>query len=433
MIILMKVLSFLIVLSIVVLVHEFGHFITAKLSGIKVEVFSFGFWKRLFGIKIGDTDYRVSLIPLGGYVKLAGEEEGESQGKEYEFTSKPRWVRGLVLFNGPFFNFLLAVFVFVFLYMAGVNVPKYLTEPAYIGFVEKGSPAEKAGLRAGDLVVEINGKKVNDWEEFQTIIATSPRETLKLKVKRGEKFLYINLSPKEVGAYKIGSAGIYYRIEPIIGMVLSGFPAEKAGLKPKDVILEVNGKKIKSYYELRDIFLNSKGKRLTLKVKRGEKILYFDITPVDNGGRGFVGISPYIPVISKKYGFFKAVKMGVGRVIELTKLTFGVLKKLITGKLSPKTVSGPIDIADFSYYAVKSGAGGFWEFIAFLSLQLGLINLLPVPALDGGHLLVLLIEGVIRRDLSPKMKDLIANIGFALLIILSVFIVFNDILKRIVK
>jgi regulator of sigma E protease len=431
MIIIWKIVSFFIVLGILVLVHEFGHFITAKLSGVRVEEFSFGFGKRLFGKKIGDTDYKVSLFPLGGYVKMAGEEANDVKGAPDEFESQPKWKKALILLNGPMFNLILTIILLSILFSIGIDRAKYLDNPAKIGWVQKQSPAEQAGIKTGDIVLSINNKKIKNWEQFETIVTTSPREVLNLKVKREDKIIDIKLHPKAVGAYQIGDVGVMYEIPAKIGQMASGMPAARANLKTGDEVIEIDGVKIKNYYQMRNIIMKSPDKELNFKIKRGNKILSVKIKPENQGGRGIIGVVAYFETVKKRYPIFQAIGNSVKETIRLTVLTYQVLKKLIVGKISYKSLSGPIDIADFSYAAVKSGSSGFLQFLAFISLQLGIINLLPIPALDGGHLFVLLIETVVRKDFTPKWKERIAMIGFYTLILLSVFVIINDILKRV--
>ncbi len=425
-----KIISFFIIFGILVLVHEFGHFITAKLFGVRVEVFSFGFGKRLFGKKIGETDYRVSLIPLGGYVALAGEEAKDVKGEPYEFESQPKWKKALILLNGPIFNLILTVILLSVLFTVGIQRPAYLDKPAKIGWIQKGSPAEKAGLRVGDIVTEINGKRIKTWEQFETIVTTSPKEMLTLKVLRNNKTVEIKLHPKAMGAYQIGEAGVMYELSAKIGQLASGMPAARAGLKPGDLVLKINGQKIKNYYQMREIVLKSPKKELIFTIKRKNKIMDIKVIPENQGGKGVIGVIAYFETVKKKYPLHIALYNGLKETKRLTVLTYQVLKKLIVGKISYKSLSGPIDIADFSYAAVKSGTSGFLQFLAFISLQLGIINLLPIPALDGGHLFVILIESIVRKDFSPKWKERIAMIGFYLLILLSVLVILNDVLKR---
>ncbi len=420
---------FLVLFTIIVIVHEAGHFATAKLLGIWVEVFSLGFGPKLVSFKKRETEYRFSLIPLGGYVKLYGEEKATGDPKE--FLSRPRWQKLLVLVMGPLMNVALAVAVMGFVYMRGLQEPAIYSQPVKVGWVEPSSPAEKAGILPGDLIIEVGGKKHPTWKDLRLLISTSAGHPLKMKIKRDGKLLETTLIPKRVGRYDLGYSGIYPPLKPIIGSVVPGKPAAKAGLRAGDEILEVNGIKVKDFYHLRQLIQDSAGQVLNLKVKRGAKIIILSVKPEKQGDRWVLGFFPYQPVVTVKYPLFKALLKSVKDNLYYTTMTFEVLGKLIAGKLSPRTLSGPLDIAQFSSATAQAGLIPFLSFLAFVSLQLAIINLLPIPGLDGGQMFILIIEAIIGRELSDKAKEWILRVGFALIILLSLFAILNDILKRI--
>lgn len=426
-----RIFWFLILLGIMVFVHEFGHFISAILSRVRVETFSFGLGPRLFGIKRKHTDYRISLIPLGGYVKLAGEtyEEG-FKGEPYEFLAQPRWKRFVILFMGSAMNISLAILLVFIINIIGVSVPAYLENPPVIGWVEENTPSHEAGLLIGDLITSIEGKKVSKAQEVENIISTNPDKVLRIRVMREGKILEKTLKTKSRTRYGIGDAGIFFMIPPKIGFVSSGLPASKAGLKPMDKILQVNGIKVRSYFEVRDIIRKSPGKEVVLLIERGEEKKELKVVPKNEKGVGVIGITFHIDSIKKKYSVLKAFSNSVKENIRLTFLVVEVLRKMVRGEISVKTLSGPVDIADFSYQAAKSGFIGFLTFLSLISLQLGIINLLPIPGLDGGHIFIIFIEAIIRRDLSLKLKERIIQMGFFILILLMIFVVANDIVKR---
>ncbi len=419
---------FLVLFSIIVVVHEFGHFATAKILGIWVEVFSLGFGPRVISFRKKETEYRLSLIPLGGYVRLYGEEKATGDPKE--FLSRPKWQKLLVLVMGPIMNVALAVGVMGLVFMRGLQEPAIYSKPVVVGWIDPASPAAKAGILPGDRIIEIGGRKNPTWRDLRILTSTSAGHPLKIKVKRGENVLELTLVPQKVGRYDLGYSGIYPPMEAIIGSVVPGKPASRAGLKPGDRILEVNGERVRDFYHLRELLQKSRGKPLILKIKRGEKIFSVKITPEKQNGRWILGFFPYQPTVTVKYSFLPAILRSIKENYYYTTMTFEVLGKLIAGKLSPKTLSGPLDIAQFSSASAQAGLIPFLTFLAFVSLQLAIINLLPIPGLDGGQMLILLIEAGLRRDLSDKAKEWILRIGFSLIILLSLFALLNDILKR---
>jgi regulator of sigma E protease len=489
------ILAFGIVLGIIVLVHEFGHYIAARLMGVRVEVFSFGFGKRLLGKQVGETDFRLSLIPLGGYVKMAGEEEYDPDNlKPYEFHAKNRGQKIFILIMGPLMNLVLAFLIFTVINIAGVEIEKYKLEPPRLGCVLEDSTGEKAGLQPGDLILSIDGREIPTWKDLDLFIGANPNEVLPVVYERNGKRHKTSLEIKSATRYNMGDAGIYYDLKPKIGTIEEDFPAYKAGLKEGDIFLAINGKPV-NYFDFADEISENALKPLIFKVKRGDETLNLEITPrkayylesevlnseeeasrkketvkkqfpglkfdvlkktetyqvisediyeeakaqkyketgvLQLEEKGMIGIGrwiPYSPTIRKSYGLVEAMVKSKDDIVNLTFFIFRAFKKMIVGKISAKQLSGPIEIAKFSQKAMEQGPSNLFMLIAFISLQLGIINLLPIPALDGGHLMIFSIEAIIRKDFSPRVKNILLNLGFFLLIALMVFVVLNDVAK----
>jgi regulator of sigma E protease len=423
-------LTFLVVLGIIVLVHELGHYIAARLMKIRVEVFSFGFGKRLFGKKIGTTDFRVSLVPVGGYVRMAGEEEYDPQNpRPDEFMAKNRAQKIFTLLMGPVMNLLLALLLIVIVNMGGVETDSYKLEKPVIGYIAKDSPAEISGLLPGDVLLAINGKKTPNWKEVEITIGTNPKESLQIDYLRNNALQTTRLKVATSSRYEIGYAGFYWQLPAVINDVAKGYPAGKAGLKPGDTIIAVNENPVANYFALADIIHRSPGKPLTLNYKRDGQLLAVSLTPVAENGVGIIGFNVRIATTKIQYGLAAAVQNSFQEAGRLMFLTFDAFKKIIQRKISVKSFSGPIEIARVSQQALESGFSNFFMLIAFISLQLGIVNLFPIPGLDGGHLLIFTIEAIIRRDLNQKLKTILIYAGFAFLISLMVFIILNDIAK----
>ena len=427
-------LTFLVVLGIIVLVHELGHYIAARLMKIRVEVFSFGFGKRLFGKKIGATDFRVSLIPVGGYVRMAGEEEYDPQNpRPDEFMAKNRAQKIFTLLMGPVMNLLLALLLIILVNMGGAEIDSYKLEKPVIGYVEKGSPADKSGLLPGDVLLAIQGKKIANWKEVEITIGTNPKENLRIDYARNNRPLATNLKVATSSRYEIGYAGFYWQLPAVINDVARGYPAWEAGLRPGDMITAVNENLVANYFALADIIHKSAGKELTLHYRRNKQLRSARLTPVAENGIGIIGFNVRIDTTTIHYGLGGAIKNSFQEAGRLLFLTFDAFKKIIQRKISVKSFSGPIEIARVSQQALESGFSNFFMLIAFISLQLGIVNLFPIPGLDGGHLLIFTIEALIRRDLNQKLKNILIYAGFAFLISLMVFIVLNDIAKTLPK
>jgi len=437
---LITIIAFLIMLGVLITIHEFGHFLFAKMFGVRVEVFSIGFGPPIFRKKIGETLYQVALIPLGGYVKMYGEDsmtepvQGEVDKNAFEdprsFHAKPRWQKILIAFAGPLFNFILAIVLFAVAYMMGIPQPQYMDKPVVIGYVAEDSLAEKIGLKAGDKIVAIDGEPVKNWKDLTIKLGMKAGHKVVLTIEREGKLIKKELNvPEDITKMSLGVSPF---IPAVIGAVQKGSPAEKAGLKVGDKIIAINDKFVKSWYDVAEYIHNYKGdKPLKIFVKRGNKTLVFEVKPVYNEKlkTKIIGIAPIQEVKIVKYGFFEAIEKSFERTKELTIALFKVIKGLITGEVSIKTLGGPIAIAQFSGQALETGLSTFLFSMAFISLQLAYLNLLPIPVLDGGLILILLIESIIRRPIPERAKEILAYIGFALLGTLMLFVIYNDIVR----
>jgi len=425
------ILAFIIVFGILVFVHEFGHFFMAKLVGIRVDVFSFGYGKRLFGFKKGDTDYRVSLIPMGGYVRFPGEEvyEKEREVEPGDFMAAKRWQRLLTIVMGPVMNILLAIGLVAAINMVGAPVPVYQSQTPVIGWVEPDSPAEKTDLQIDDEILSIDGKMTETWSDVELAVGTKPKRTITLEVKRGEEIFSVDLLTEGKTIHEMGYAGFFGKILTEIKMLVPDAPAEKAGLKPGDVILEIDGQPA-YYFQFLEMIQNNPNVELNFRIRRVEELLDIPVTPRLKGDVGEIGIAQVIEFKEESLGFFTAFKQSVKDNVRLTFLVINFIKDLLTGEATARQLGGPIEIASLSYTALRMGLLAMMSWIALISLQLGIINLFPIPVLDGGQILVISLEGIFRRDFSPKVKQIVMQIGFAIFIVLIVFVILNDVAKR---
>jgi regulator of sigma E protease len=425
------ILAFTIVFGILVFIHELGHFVMAKLVGIRVEVFSFGYGKRLFGVKKGQTDYRVSILPLGGYVRFLGEGVFEP-GRVLEpddFGAKPRWQRFLVILMGPVMNIVLAVLVVAAINMVGVATPEYLDQAPVIGWLEPGSPAAKTDLRVDDEILAVAGRKVATWTDVEIVVGSRPEKLLTLDIRRDGTVIQVPLTTEKRTKYEMGYAGFFGKILTQVQMVNPGGPAEKGGLLAGDVVKTIDGEPV-YYYKFIEVLERSAGKELTFVVERDGLDVILHVTPRQEGKVGKIGVLQTAKSVKKIYGFFAAIGQSVKENKRLAFLVIDFLKNVVTGQTSARQIGGPLEIANFSYAALKMGFLPLLSWIAVISLQLGMLNLFPIPVLDGGQLFVLTIEGIFRRDLHPKARQIWLQIGFVIFVVLIVFILANDIVKR---
>ncbi|MEK7828598.1 MAG: RIP metalloprotease RseP, partial [Deltaproteobacteria bacterium] len=420
--------------GILVFIHELGHFIMAKLSGVGVLKFSLGFGPKIIGIKRGETEYLISALPLGGYVKMVGEstdEEVKPEENEKSFANKPISKKAAIVVAGPIMNLVLAFVLLPLIYLIGIQIPAYLDKEPIIGYVVKGEIADKAGLKKGDIILSIDDESIKNWEGLNTAIISNPNRSLKLKIKRDEGLKEILFTPEASSRTGGGIAGFLPPVSPAVGGLNKGLPADKAGLKIGDTILSVNGVKIDHWIELQQAIQNNKAEEKLLLIKRGSETFTVGIKPELNEDiKAYViGISPLQETITRRYGPVGAVIEGTKKMGELTIMTFVIIKKLFVGEISIKTLGGPLMIAQVAGQAAESGLTALLSLMAFLSLQLGILNLLPIPVLDGGFIVFFGIEALRGKPLSEKVMTIVQNIGIGLLVLLMVFVTYNDVMR----
>jgi regulator of sigma E protease len=423
---------FIVVLGIIIFVHEFGHFITAKAFGMRVFIFSFGFGKRLLGFKRGDTDYRISLIPLGGYVKLEGEpedhlsEDTSTLGDGKDFTARPRWQKFLVYMAGPFMNGVLTIGVLTVLFASGSGeVDGTAYSPAVIGRVEPGSPAAAAGLSVGDEIRSIDGQSIETWDDALPAIALRPDTTVSLVVRRDGADRNVTVQSASQGKERIGYLGIAAPV--LVKPTAPDTAAAQAGIRGGDALVAIDGKPVQKYEDLPEAVFGSKGQTLRFQLRRGSELVEIPVTPRSTPQGFRIGLGPY--TIQQHFTPGGAFVAACREAWRQTKLTFQVVKRLLTAQLSPKTMMGPLGIAGASGEAAKSGPVAFFTLVAMISLQVGLLNLFPLAPLDGGHLAIIGLEGLIRRDLSLDVKAWIMNAGALVLLGLIVVVLYSDLSK----
>ena len=420
-------LYFLIALGILIFVHELGHFIAARLFGVKVETFSIGFGPKLFKFNCCDTEFAVSLIPLGGYVKMAGEDPDEPAKNPHDFYAKPPWQRIIIALAGPLMNLILAFLFFALSLSIGRYVPAYQFELAKVG----ATASPEIPLKPGDIILSVDGEDVKSWKDFSKYVALNPDKELTLKVKRNNEIVTVKVHTGVDKKNGIGTLDVIPAIKPIIGKVVKGSPAQKAGLQPGDIILSINGKGITSWKQVVDLIANSKGKRITITILRKNRKLRITVTPQFNEkfGRYTIGIIPKMDMVFVKLSGLEALKKGLDEFKSHTSVFFSYLSKLITGEASVKSLGGPIMIAEVAGKAAETGISNFIYFMGFISLQLGYFNLIPLPVLDGGLILMFLIEILRRRPLSTEFRERFQQVGFAILAFLMIIVFYNDIMR----
>jgi regulator of sigma E protease len=419
-------------LGVMVLVHEWGHFVVARAFGVRVEVFSIGFGPRLLGVRRGPTDYRLSALPLGGYVRMAGDNPAEERrGDPDEFLSKPRWQRVLIALAGPTTNFLMAVVLTAGLFVRGGEQPSYADKPVVIAGVTKDSPAEKAGIQAGDHVVSFAGVKNPNWDRLALELALSaPGHSEPVVVERDGRQISMSVPASPQPFAVVG-----YPAEPaVVGTLAAGMPAQKAGLKEGDTMVSADGQRILSPSDFIALVQKSGGQTIHLEVLREGQTQMVELQPTwgdpgDGTARWQIGITFRFVTSARRYSVPQAVAKSTEFHIVLANKLVYLVGQLFTGKVSLKQVQGPLGIVQESSRAAKRGIGDVISLMALVSLNLGILNLLPIPILDGGHILMLGIEGLIRHDLSLKLKERFVTVGMVFLLLVFLIVMYNDVLR----
>jgi regulator of sigma E protease len=442
-----SIIGALIVLGVVIVLHELGHFLVAKFFKIKVETFSVGFGPRLFGVRYGETDYRISAFPLGGYVKMAGENPADNlTGDPREFLSKPKWQRFLVAAAGPTMNVILAVVLLTGVFMYGSEIPAYWKEPAVIAAVNPGSAADMAGIRPGDRITSLDGKANPEWQEVESRVVANPGIPMKLTLDRAGQPMQISLTPtKEVqdgpaGPTEVGDAGFCPNIPVIVRRVwtrrshpatLERYPGEEAGLQAGDEITAVKGIQLSSTCRsIQEVIKSTPEESFPLTIARNGQAIAVNVTTTkDSQGQRRIGIDIPPPSVVVKHGFAESLSDSIALNREQAGLMFDVIGKLFKRQASLNQLAGPIGIIRVSGQAYEVGMGAVIRLMAFISLNLGVLNTLPIPILDGGVMMLLLIESLMRRELSLRMKERIVQVGFVFLLVLTVFVLYNDVMK----
>jgi regulator of sigma E protease len=418
------------VLGVLVFVHEFGHYAVAKLFRVRVEVFSLGFGKRLAGFRRGDTDYRISLLPIGGYVKMAGENPMEDRtGDPGEFMSHPRWQRFLIAIAGPVMNILLAIVILTGLYMFHHDYPASARLPVDVVWITPASSAEKAGLQKGDRVVQVQDVKNPTWVQFLQTELISPDQPLNFTIRRGNEILHKTLVAEPKGPDRVGDVGL----EPpeAVGFLEPGKPAEQAGVKPGDILVSINGTPVRNLGDMKDEVQKIKSTPVPLVVLRDGKELTLTVTPQLLPGVGGkkeyrIGVgSEYI----EKLPFAAALDEAYLDCKTNSLLIFQLVGRMIHNRKMLQQVSGPIGIMKISGEAAMVGWPPLLKIMALISLNLAVFNLFPIPILDGGLMLMLLIEGIMRRDIKQEIKERVYQAAFVFLILFAVVVIYNDLAK----
>lgn len=449
------ILYFLITLGVLVFVHELGHFLAARLCGMRASEFAFGMGPRLFGYnrvngfslgklseeveqRLGQhTDYRIAAFPIGGYVKIAGmidesldAEHITSEPQPWEFRSKPLWQRMLVICAGVLMNILLAFLIFW-----GINYVqgKTVRETTTVGYVAAGSAADSAGLRVGDRILMVNGKTVAHWDDVTAAVFLADiTEDAALTLRRGAETVEAVVARRRLadptesalGAYPEGTALTVTGIMP-------GMPGDRAGLKPLDVIVALNGEPVALDSPVGVMVGRAAGKELLIGVRRGDSVLTLSAVPTAEGKIGMY-YGPYYtgPTRSVRYSLFEAFPLGVKYLVSMTKLFLQQLWQLFTGRVAfTQSVGGPIKIAQMATQSAELGALSYLGFMALLSITLAIMNILPFPALDGGHMVFLLYEAVFRREVPVRVRLFLQQAGMVLLLAFMLFVFVNDIIN----
>ena len=424
-------LAFLFVLGVLIFVHELGHFLMARRLGVRVLTFSLGFGPKILKATRGGTEYCVSAIPLGGYVRMAGEHGQENRvGAPDEFMSKSKGERFLVLVMGPAMNLILAVIVMWLVLYQGAEEPAFELQPPVVGRVAEDSPAARAGIAEGERIVSVAGRAVDTWDALYLEVMPRAEREIEVVVRGVDgRERTLRMTPDSQTRFEMGDIGVGPALRPQVLQVLPGEPAEQAGLRARDVIEAVDGERV-DHAELIARINASPDVPLSLTVRRGGETREVHVTPALRGDVGLTGmtVNPYETRIVEP-GFFEAFGMSLRRNYEWSGLIFQTLWGLLTAETSPRQLVGPVGIAQLSGSAAQVGWIELFSLMAMISLNLGILNLLPIPVLDGGHIFIMGMESVARRDFSMRVKERMLLAGFVLLMMLMVTVIYNDLTR----
>ena len=432
MVLLQNVWWLLVLIGVMILIHELGHYWAARFFDVRVETFSFGFGPRLFGFRKGETDFRFSAVLFGGYVKMAGEQPGDEQAADPRgFLAKPRWQRLIIAFAGPFMNIVLAIGLVTGLFM--VEYPKMPTvHSPVVGYVAPNSAAQKAGVQEGDRIVQIDDKTNPTWEDILMREVSSAGRAMHVALDRGGNRITTEVTPSPDDRNGIVT-GWSPESEIHIAKVFPEMEAAKAGLQKGDILVSVNGHPILSTPKLHDVIADANGKPVDLVYRRNGTDGTVHVTPqkstMDGQERWMIGVQLEPKMEIAKLSFPDALRESVKRNVRYAGMIYKMLQSIIERRMSAKSLEGPIRIAQLSGEAAREGPSEFIGLMAMVSLNLAVFNLLPIPILDGGVILLLLIEMIMRRDLSLTVKETVIKAGFVFLMAVVMFVLYNDITK----
>src|SRR6185437_7674542 len=426
----------MILLGIIILVHELGHFWAALAIGVKVETFSIGFGPRLFGIRCGKTDFRLSAIPFGGYIRTIGDEPGRERAAEpRSLQSKARWQRAVVIIAGPMMNVMLAIGIVAGLYMCGLSEQVDTTDPI-IASIKVNSPAAQAGLQPGDRIVQFHGKRDPNWDFVLMQEALNANHRIEGIVERHSQSILFAITPRMDDMQGIGIAGWSGEQNVRVGALGQGSPALRAGLRTGDFVLTANGKRVASPSTIQEVVVRSGGRPLNFQLMRNGHHETVTVTPVASNDPKMpwrIGISFKMPADAAKLGLGPALEQSLSLNKQSALMVFQCLGAMVEKRISPRSLSGPIGLAQLSRDAAQAGTSTYLSFMALVSLQLAIFNLLPIPILDGGTLLMLIIEMLLQRDISRHVKDVIFKVACIFLIPVVVFVIHNDISRLLTR
>jgi len=415
------ILVFAVVISVLVLVHELGHHLMAKWFGVPVEVFSVGFGPRLFGLRYSGTDYRLSAIPFGGYVKMAGTSLSGRDAAPNGFDSKAPWQRFLILLAGPVMNVGFALVLATVALWCGIELPAYRSEAPIVGGVVEQSAAQRAGVKSGDRIIAVSGQEISSWSALDSQLDARASQSISLTLQRGDDAIDVRL-PAHAEPEDALSIGVLPNAHPVVARVESGKSAERAGLRPGDVIVSIGGEPTNVTTDVAGVVASASGHAVSVEILREGQSRSLTLA----GGSESFGAVALIPTAVFRPEPTDALVLGVRAITGSSAVIFRTLSGLITGNISPSHLIGPVGLAQIAGESSQLGWRALLAAMAFISLNLGLCNLLPIPILDGGHMLMLLVEGVIRRDVPFRFRKVLVGAGAVAMLILLVTTFFND-------